>query len=56
MLESPSAAESERQEVFTRCGNLLRKIGRGDELDQLRESCWYGKRVGDGGRQIMSRG
>lgn len=50
VLESPSADESERQEVLTRCGNLLRKMGRNSELDQLREACSSrGKMQGGGG-------
>ncbi|CAM9278013.1 unnamed protein product [Scytosiphon promiscuus] len=40
VLESPGTDvdESERREVLTRCGALLRKMGRGDELDQLEAS------------------
>lgn len=39
VLESPveEVDDYERQEVLTRCGNLLRKMGRGDELDQLQQ-------------------
>lgn len=40
VLESPSADESERKYVLTRCGNLLRKMGRGNEVDQLQQACF----------------
>lgn len=39
VLESPAADvdDSEREEVLARCGTLLRKMGRGDELDLLQK-------------------
>lgn len=39
VLESPApdVGDSERQEVLARCGTLLRKMGRGDELDLLQK-------------------
>lgn len=42
VLESPSTEASERQEVLARCGTLLRKMGRAEEMEQLREACWQG--------------
>lgn len=38
VLESPTADESEREEVLARCANLLRKMGRSEELEQLRQT------------------
>lgn len=45
MLKSPSADvnDSEREEVLMRCGNLLRKMGRGDEIDQLHEEALFSR-------------
>ncbi|CAB1111613.1 unnamed protein product [Ectocarpus sp. CCAP 1310/34] len=45
VLESPSADvnDSEREEVLTRCGNLLRKMGRGDEIDQLHQEALFSR-------------
>lgn len=46
MLESPSADvnDSEREELLMRCGNLLRKMGRGDEIDQLHQEALFSRR------------
>ncbi|CAM9120966.1 unnamed protein product [Ectocarpus sp. 4 AP-2014] len=45
VLESPSADvnDYEREEVLTRCGNLLRKMGRGDEIDQLHQEALFSR-------------
>lgn len=42
MLESPAAdmGDSEREEVLARCRDLLRKMGRGDELNLLQEEAF----------------
>ncbi|CAN0445624.1 unnamed protein product, partial [Ectocarpus sp. 8 AP-2014] len=45
VLESPSADvnDSEREEVLMRCGDLLRKMGRGDEIDQLHQEALFSR-------------
>ncbi|CAN0225260.1 unnamed protein product [Ectocarpus sp. 6 AP-2014] len=45
VLESPSTDvnDSEREEVLMRCGNLLRKMGRGDEIDQLHQEALFSR-------------
>lgn len=38
VMESPEADDSERQEVFLKCGALLGRLGRSDDMSKLQET------------------
>ncbi|CAM9290829.1 unnamed protein product, partial [Sphacelaria rigidula] len=43
VLESPSIEDSEKQEVLVRCANLLRKMGRSEEINQLQKAACFAR-------------
>lgn len=49
VLESPSIEDSEKQEVLVRCANLLRKMGRSEEINQLQKAACFARAEDDGG-------
>lgn len=48
VLESPSTEDAEKQEVLVRCANLLRKMGRTDEINQLQKAVCVARAASDG--------